>query len=50
MRRIQDTVYARFGVWLVPEVQLVGRWSPAELAALAAPALASAASSTGGEG
>lgn len=38
MRRIQDTVYTRFGVWLVPEVQLVGRWSAAELAALAAPA------------
>jgi UDP-N-acetylmuramate dehydrogenase len=37
MRRIQDTVYTRFDVWLVPEVQLVGRWSTAELAALAAP-------------
>ena len=38
MRCIQDTVYTRFGVWLVPEVQLVGRWSAAEPAALAAPA------------
>jgi UDP-N-acetylmuramate dehydrogenase len=50
MRRIQDTVYARFGVWLVPEVQLVGRWSAAELAALAAPPPAAVASGVGEEG
>jgi UDP-N-acetylmuramate dehydrogenase len=37
MRLIQDTVYAQTGVWLEPEVQLVGRWEPAALAALAAP-------------
>ena len=43
MRQIQDAVYARTGVWLLPEVQLVGRWDPSQLAALAAP-------SAGGDG
>ncbi len=38
MRRVQDAVYAQTGVWLVPEVQLVGRWRPEELAALNGPA------------
>jgi UDP-N-acetylmuramate dehydrogenase len=37
MRLMQDSVYAHAGVWLVPEVQLVGRWGPDELGALAAP-------------
>ncbi|HLI27750.1 MAG TPA: UDP-N-acetylmuramate dehydrogenase [Chloroflexota bacterium] len=37
MRIAQDAVYARTGIWLRPEVQLVGRWDPAELAALAGP-------------
>jgi hypothetical protein len=43
MREVQYTVYARHGVWLLPEVQLVGRWAPAELAALAAPPAEAAA-------
>ncbi|MFN8637766.1 MAG: UDP-N-acetylmuramate dehydrogenase [Chloroflexota bacterium] len=38
IRAAQIAVWERFGVWLRPEVQLVGRWSPDELAALAAPA------------
>jgi hypothetical protein len=37
MRAMQDTVYARTGTWLVPEVQLIGRWPPEALAALAGP-------------
>jgi UDP-N-acetylmuramate dehydrogenase len=37
MRAAQDAVYARFGVWLRPEVQLVGRWPADGLAALAQP-------------
>ncbi|MBX5490687.1 MAG: UDP-N-acetylmuramate dehydrogenase [Chloroflexi bacterium] len=37
MRVAQDAVYRQTGIWLRPEVQLVGRWTPAELAALAAP-------------
>ncbi|HZS02916.1 MAG TPA: UDP-N-acetylmuramate dehydrogenase [Chloroflexota bacterium] len=43
MRRVQEVVYARMGVWLIPEVQLVGRWRPEELAALATPVPAGAA-------
>jgi UDP-N-acetylmuramate dehydrogenase len=39
MRLMQDAVYARCGVWLVPEVQLVGRWRPEDLAALAGPGI-----------
>ena len=38
MRLAQDTVWERHGVWLRPEVQLVGAWDPRELAALAGPA------------
>ena len=38
MRRAQDAVYREHGIWLHPEVQLVGRWPCAALAALAAPA------------
>jgi len=34
MRRAQDVVYARSGVWLRPEIELLGRWSPDELHAL----------------
>lgn len=41
MRVAQDAVYARFGVWLQPEVQLVGRWTAEDLAALAGPGEAS---------
>jgi UDP-N-acetylmuramate dehydrogenase len=37
MRAMQDAVYAQAGVWLAPEVQLVGRWPGEALAALAAP-------------
>ncbi|HLH21103.1 MAG TPA: UDP-N-acetylmuramate dehydrogenase [Chloroflexota bacterium] len=37
MRTVQDAVYAQTGIWLVPEVQLVGRWPRAALAGLAAP-------------
>jgi UDP-N-acetylmuramate dehydrogenase len=37
MRLVQDRVYAQSGIWLVPEVELVGRWTAEELAALAAP-------------
>ena len=37
MRRAQDAVWGEFGVWLVPEVQLVGAWSPDDLLALAGP-------------
>lgn len=37
IRLMQDEVWARFGVWLRPEVQLVGPWDPALLAALAGP-------------
>jgi UDP-N-acetylmuramate dehydrogenase len=28
MRRAQDEVYARAGIWLRPEIELLGRWSP----------------------
>jgi UDP-N-acetylmuramate dehydrogenase len=37
MRLAQDAVWKRFGIWLTPEVQLVGRWDPRDLAALAGP-------------
>jgi UDP-N-acetylmuramate dehydrogenase len=37
MRAMQDAVYAGFAIWLEPEVQLIGRWPAAALAALAAP-------------
>jgi UDP-N-acetylmuramate dehydrogenase len=35
--RMQDEVWGRYGVWLRPEVQLVGAWDPAVLAKLAGP-------------
>jgi UDP-N-acetylmuramate dehydrogenase len=34
MRRAQDGVYERTGVWLRPEIELLGRWTDAERAAL----------------
>jgi len=34
---MQDEVWNRFGVWLCPEVQLVGRWDPTLVARLAQP-------------
>lgn len=37
MREAQDAVSQATGVWLVPEVQLIGRWPPEQLAALAGP-------------
>ncbi len=36
-RVMQDRVYEQTSVWLVPEVQLAGRWAAAQVAALAAP-------------
>ena len=40
MRRAQDVVLERTGIWLQPEIELLGRWSADELAALrAAPAV-----------
>ncbi|MGI9145505.1 MAG: UDP-N-acetylmuramate dehydrogenase [Chloroflexota bacterium] len=41
MRQAQDGVYARSGVWLSPEIELLGRWSPAEQQALRAQAVLS---------
>ncbi len=38
IRLTQDTVLEQFGVWLKPEVQLVGRWRAEEVAALRQPA------------
>jgi UDP-N-acetylmuramate dehydrogenase len=37
MRLAQNAVWEEFGIWLIPEVQLVGRWDPCDLAALAGP-------------
>jgi UDP-N-acetylmuramate dehydrogenase len=37
MRQAQEAVWQQFGIWLHPEVQLVGRWDPDEVAALASP-------------
>jgi UDP-N-acetylmuramate dehydrogenase len=37
MRQAQQAVWQQFGIWLHPEVQLVGRWDPAEVGELAAP-------------
>jgi len=34
MRRAQDEVYAQAGIWLRPEIELLGRWSPDEQQAL----------------
>jgi UDP-N-acetylmuramate dehydrogenase len=37
MKHIQATVWEKHGVWLRPEVQLAGRFSPEETAALKGP-------------
>ena len=37
LHRAQQVVWARFGVWLRPEVQLVGAWRREQLAALIGP-------------
>jgi UDP-N-acetylmuramate dehydrogenase len=37
MRTAQATVWERFGIWLRPEIQLVGAWAPADLDALRGP-------------
>jgi UDP-N-acetylmuramate dehydrogenase len=34
MRRAQDIVYERTGIWLRPEIELLGRWSPEQRNAL----------------
>ncbi|HLZ28061.1 MAG TPA: UDP-N-acetylmuramate dehydrogenase [Chloroflexota bacterium] len=34
MRRAQDVVHAQTGIWLRPEIELLGRWSPDEQQAL----------------
>ncbi len=34
MRQAQDAVFERAGIWLRPEIELLGRWSPDELQAL----------------
>jgi UDP-N-acetylmuramate dehydrogenase len=34
MRRAQDVVYERSGIWLRPEIELLGRWTPDQRAAL----------------
>jgi len=36
MRRAQDVVYERTGIWLRQEIELLGRWTPEERAALQA--------------
>jgi UDP-N-acetylmuramate dehydrogenase len=38
IRLAQDAVWDQHGIWLTPEVQLVGAWDPRDLAALAGPA------------
>jgi UDP-N-acetylmuramate dehydrogenase len=47
MRTMQDAVYAQTGTWLVPEVELLGRWPGDMLAALAGLAEAGPSSSSG---
>lgn len=51
MRRAQDGVYERTGIWLRPEIELLGRWSARQRAALDGPRaerdLASSASRPG---
>ena len=37
MRQAQVAVWEQFGIWLHPEVQLIGPWDPALVRALAAP-------------
>ncbi|MBV9170463.1 MAG: UDP-N-acetylmuramate dehydrogenase [Chloroflexi bacterium] len=41
MRRAQDVVYERSGVWLRPEIELFGRWRPQDRRALEAPRVVS---------
>jgi UDP-N-acetylmuramate dehydrogenase len=36
MRRAQDVVFDRTGIWLKPEIELIGRWTADERAALTA--------------
>jgi UDP-N-acetylmuramate dehydrogenase len=40
MQRAQQTVFERFGVWLRPEIELFGRWTEVQRAALLGPVLA----------
>lgn len=35
MRQAQDVVYETSGIWLRPEIELLGRWTPEDMAALA---------------
>ena len=37
VRHAQDVVYARTSIWLRPEIELFGRWTPDERAALTGP-------------
>lgn len=37
IRLAQDAVWSHHGIWLTPEVQLVGAWDPGDLAGLAGP-------------
>jgi len=37
MRTAQESVWQKFGVWLRPEIQLIGRWPPRDVAALEGP-------------
>jgi len=37
MRQAQDAVYERTGIWLRAEIELFGRWTPEERAAVAGP-------------
>jgi UDP-N-acetylmuramate dehydrogenase len=37
MRQAQDLVFARTGIWLRPEIELIGRWAPDERDALLGP-------------
>jgi len=41
MRRAQDVVFQRTGIWLHPEIELLGRWSEQERFALQGPLVAS---------
>jgi hypothetical protein len=38
IRTAQDAVWNEFGIWLTPEVQLIGQWEPRDHASLAGPA------------
>jgi UDP-N-acetylmuramate dehydrogenase len=40
MRRAQDVVYQRTGIWLRPEIELLGRWPDDERCALLGPLVA----------